>query len=343
MAPVGGRPSVRPDRGRPGAPLNALEARGLTKRYGHIAAVDSLDLQVGEGTLYGFLGPNGAGKTTLIRMALGLVFPTGGEVRLLGEPMFASGRPGTGGVLRRVGALVEEPAFWKFLSGRTNLEYMARAAGPPSDREARLDRVDEVLALVGLTEAAGKKVKAYSQGMRQRLGIAVALLGRPDLLVLDEPTNGLDPQGMREVRTLLRRLADEGTTVFVSSHLLWEVEAMCDQVGVLARGRLVAEGPPSELRTAGDHVRIEVDDAVRAAGVFAGFEGAAVIVPDPKPGGGRQEGRTWIRVRVSDPATPALVNAALVAAGIQVSALIPERASLEDVFVSLVEGADVPR
>jgi ABC-2 type transport system ATP-binding protein len=276
-------------------------------------------------------------------MALGLVFPTDGEVRILDEPMYAAGRPGKGTVLRRVGALVEEPAFWKFLSGRRNLEYTARASGPESDCDARLGRVDEVLALVGLTEAAGKKVKAYSQGMRQRLGIAMALLGQPDLLVLDEPTNGLDPQGMREVRTLLRRLADEGTTVFVSSHLLWEVEAMCDRVGVLARGRLVAEGPPSELRAAGDHVRIEVDDPVRAAAVLGRFEGGAVAEAGPDPPSRAGAEATWIRVRITEPASPAAINAALVEAGIRVSALIPERASLEDVFVSLVEGADVPR
>src|SRR5205823_9250859 len=190
------------------------------------------------GVLYGFLGPNGAGKTTTIRMILGLIAASSGTVRILGEPVRVAGETQT--ILARVGALIEEPAFWGYLSGRQNLEYFARAAGPPQDRDQRLARIDETLATVGLAQAANKKVKAYSQGMRQRLGIALALLGRPDLLVLDEPTNGLDPQGMREIRLLLRQLADDGTTVFVSSHLLSEVEAMCDRVGVLSHGRLVA-------------------------------------------------------------------------------------------------------
>jgi ABC-2 type transport system ATP-binding protein len=292
--------------------------------------VDSLDLAIEPGVLYGFLGPNGAGKTTTIRMLLGLIFPTGGEVEVLDQAVFA---PGGSRVLRRVGAVIEEPAFWKYLSGRRNLEYFARAAGPKADRERRLVRVDEVLRLVDLHEAAGKKVKAYSQGMRQRLGIAAALLGAPELLVLDEPTNGLDPQGMREVRLLLRRLADDGTTVFVSSHLLAEVEAMCDRVGVLARGRLVAEGPPSALGTAGNMLRLEVDDPERAQDVLGHVEGVTLET--------REAGS--LRIRLSAPATAATVNAALVGAGLAVSALIPERESLEDVFVSLVEGLEMPR
>jgi len=248
----------------------AILARGLTKRYGDIAAVDGLDLTVEPGQLYGFLGPNGAGKTTTIRMALGLILPTDGEVELFGEPVGPTHAP-----LERVGALVEEPAFWKYLSGAKNLEYFARA-GAGTDRagaRARLGRVDHVLATVGLTEAAGKRVKAYSQGMRQRLGIALALLGEPELLVLDEPTNGLDPSGMREMRVLLRHLADDGTTIFVSSHLLAEVEAMCDRVGVMAHGRLVAEGSPGTLRGGTDRVRVEVDDAAAALRVGGGIAG----------------------------------------------------------------------
>jgi ABC-2 type transport system ATP-binding protein len=287
---------------------------------------------VDQGVLYGFLGPNGAGKTTTIRMALGLIFPTSGEVEVLGEPV-ASGQAPRDRALRQVGAMIEEPGFWRYLSGRRNLEYFARASGPAADRRARLDRVDEVLHTVGLQDAAAKKVKAYSQGMRQRLGIAQALLGAPKILVLDEPTNGLDPQGMREVRTLLRRLADDGVTVFVSSHLLSEVEAMCDRVGVLARGRLVAEGPPAELRGARTLLRIEVDDRHRAEQILAGVEGVTL------DGGGMAQ----LRVRLEAPATAAGINAALVGAGVQVSALIPEHESLEDVFVSLVEGGETPR
>jgi ABC-2 type transport system ATP-binding protein len=291
--------------------------------------------------LYGFLGPNGAGKTTFIRMALGLIFPSHGAVEVLGEPVYENDRPGPGNAFRRVGAVVEEPAFWKYLSGPKNLEYHARLAGPAADRDARLARIDETLRLVGLEQAGSKKVKAYSQGMRQRLGVAMALLGRPDLLVLDEPTNGLDPQGMREVRLLLRRLADEGTTVFVSSHLLWEVETMCDVVGVLARGRLVAEGPPSKLRAAGDHVRVSVGDPVRAREVVASIDGAQLAaMPEAEAELGEA---AWIRVKLSPPTTAPALNAALVQAGVAVAALVPERATLEEVFLSLTEGADAPR
>jgi ABC-2 type transport system ATP-binding protein len=269
----------------------------------------------------------------MIRMALGLIHPTRGEVEVLGERIHGGGADGKRRALLRVGALVEEPAFTKYLSGRKNLEYHARLSGPPADRDARLGRIDEVLATAGLTEAADKKVKSYSQGMRQRLGIAQSLLGGPKLLVLDEPTNGLDPQGMRDVRLMLRRLADEGVTVFVSSHLLFEVEAVCDRVAVLAQGRLVAEGSPRSLRPQGDRLRIEVDDRRRALSVLSGLSGVTV----------QEDGSGSIRLRLSEPATAAGVNAALVGEGVGVEALVPEQDSLEDVFVALVEGADVPR
>jgi ABC-type multidrug transport system ATPase subunit len=309
--------------------VNALRAEGLTKRYGRIPVVDGLDLTVERGELYGFLGPNGAGKTTTIRMALGLIHPTGGEVELLGE------RVGTRGhleALAHTGALIEEPGFYRYLSGRRNLIDFARAGGSRPDVDARLRRVDAVMEQVGLADARNKRVKAYSQGMRQRLGIALALLGRPDLLLLDEPTNGLDPQGMREIRMLLRRLADDGTTVFVSSHLLSEVEAMCDRVGVLSHGKLVAEGAPSKLRGSADRVRLEVDDGAQAASILEDMPGVRVV--DRAPG--------ILRLRLDAPATPAAVNAALVRAGVEVSALAPERDTLEDVFLSLVEDAGVP-
>lgn len=269
-------------------------------------------------------------------MVLGLILPTSGDVQVLGRRVFGGGGAERSEALRRVGAIVEEPAFWRYLSGRRNLEYFARAAGPADDRDRRLARIDDVLKIVGLEAAALKKVKAYSQGMRQRLGIALALLGQPELLVLDEPTNGLDPQGMREVRMLLRRLADAGTTVFVSSHLLAEVEAMCDRVGVLARGKLVAEGPPSSLRPTTDRLRIEVDDLARAQEVLASLDGV-------RPDGAGQAGPGSIWITLAPPASAASVNTALVTKGIAVSAVVPEHESLEDVFVSLVEGADAPR
>src|SRR5205085_4802100 len=258
--------------------------------------------------------------------------PSGGEVELLGE------RVGTRGHLEALaltGALIEEPGFYRYLSGRRNLINFARAGGSRPDTDARLRRVDGVMEQVGLSDARNKKVKAYSQGMRQRLGIALALLGQPDVLVLDEPTNGLDPQGMREIRTLLRRLADDGTTVFVSSHLLAEVEAMCDRVGVLAHGRLVAEGSPSELRTEGDAVRVEVDDREAARVALHRLPGISAE--------GVGDGAGPLRVRLADGLVAADVNEALVLAGVRVGSLVPERATLEDVFLSLVEGDDVPR
>ncbi len=288
--------------------------------------------------LYGFLGPNGAGKTTTIRMMLSLIRPSAGQAYVLDESVFSSAAAAQG-ALRRVGAVIEEPAFWRWLTGRKNLECFANAGGPAPDRRARVARIDEVLATVGLRSAADKRVKAYSQGMRQRLGLALALLGDPEVLVLDEPTNGLDPQGMREFRMLLRRLADAGTTIFVSSHLLGEVEAMCDHVGVLAQGKLVAQGPPSELRKRTDTVRVEVDDRLRASEVLADLTGVKVRDEQVRA----SSHSTMYTLALTGDATPAQVNGRLVAAGVKVGALIPEQASLEDVFLTLVEGADVPR
>lgn len=305
--------------------MTAIATFGLSKRFGDLMAVEDLSLSVEPGTLYGFLGPNGAGKSTTIRMLLGLVFPTAGRIELLGQAV--------GDQLRRVGALIEEPAFWGYLSGRRNLEYHARVSGPAQDRRDRLGRIEEMLELVGLGEAADKKVKAYSHGMRQRLGIARALLGTPELLVLDEPTTGLDPAGMREVRQLLRSLADRGITVFVSSHLLGEVEAMCDRVGVLALGRLVAEGPPTALRPSGDLLRVTIDDPVRAREALAGLDHLEV----------ESIGADELLLRLARPVTPAQVTSTLVRAGLAVSAVIPERERLEDVFLALTEGSDAPR
>jgi ABC-2 type transport system ATP-binding protein len=307
----------------------ALETSGLTKRYGDADVVSALDLRIGRGELYGFLGPNGAGKTTTIRMALGLVHPTGGDVRLLGRSVAGSERSDA---LRRTGAMIEEPSFYRFLSGRGNLEAFARAGRDRTDVRRRLGAIDELLERVGLADAGGKRVKAYSQGMRQRLGIALALLGRPEMLVLDEPTNGLDPSGMREIRRLLRSLADDGTTVFVSSHLLGEVELVCDRVGVLSHGRLVAEGPPATLRGGDRGIRIEVDDVERAIRILSGMPNLEAV-----PGEGA------VSCTLSDSVGPADVNAALVSAGVRVSALVPERRTLEDVFLELVEDRDAAR
>ncbi len=306
----------------------ALVTSGLTKRYGDVEVVSGLDLRIERGELYGFLGPNGAGKTTTIRMALGLIHPTRGDVHLLGRSVSGAERSDA---LRRTGAMIEEPSFYRYLSGRRNLEAFARAGRDRADVRRRLGLIDEVLTRVGLSDAAGKRVRAYSQGMRQRLGIALALLGRPEMLVLDEPTNGLDPAGMREIRELLRSLADEGTTVFVSSHLLGEVEAVCDRVGVLSRGRLVAEGPPGALRGGDRGIRVEVDDLERAMRVVSTLPGVHATATAGA-----------LSCTLSDSTAPADVNAALVRAGVRVSALVPERRSLEDVFLELVEEPGAP-
>ncbi|WP_416403016.1 ABC transporter ATP-binding protein [Arthrobacter sp. LFS091] len=312
----------------------AVETRGLVKRFGQRAAVDGIDLAVPRGAVFGFLGPNGSGKTTTIRVLLGLASATSGDVRVLDQSMPAA----LASVLPNVGALVEGPGFYPFLTGPGNLMRLDSA-----DRHAlpatRRHRVAEALDRVGLTHAAGKKVRAYSLGMKQRLGLANALLRPRELLVLDEPTNGLDPQGTREVRSLVRSLAAGGTTVFVSSHLLAEVEQMCTHVGVMSAGRLVAQGPLAELRSAGQRqVVVETPDAERANGVLARLG----LVPAATPDGERPiEARAVMNGGLAGPA-PEEIVAALVADGVRVRGFAVEDASLEDRFVSLTgEGFDV--
>ena len=219
----------------------AIRCEALSKRYGPTVAVDRLDLVVEAGQVFGFLGPNGSGKTTTLRMLLGLARPSSGRAWRNSRPL-----PDPDG-LDRVGAMIEEPAFYPWLSGRGNLEVLALCGPPPP----RADAVDRALDRVGLAPVASRKIKTYSQGMRQRLGLAAALLRDPDLLLLDEPTNGMDPAGIRELRSLLRSLADDGTTVFLSSHLLGEVERVCDRVAMVRAGRVVAEGTVAELAAAG--------------------------------------------------------------------------------------------
>ncbi len=235
--------------------MDVIACTGLTKRFGTTVAVDGLHLRVGAGQVYGFLGPNGAGKTTTIRMLLGLIAPSDGQIDLLGRRLpdpLATGR---------TGSMIEEPAFYPWLTGRQNLQVLAATSGRAATRKADTTEVARVLAVTGLSGAATRKVRVYSQGMRQRLGIAAAMLGRPPLLIIDEPTNGLDPSGIRDVRDLLRGLADDGTTVFLSSHLLAEVEQACDRVAVIVRGRLVDEGPPATLGATKRRVRVTVDAA----------------------------------------------------------------------------------
>jgi ABC-2 type transport system ATP-binding protein len=287
-----------------------LATRGLVKRFGRLRAVDGIDLDVRSGDVYGFLGANGSGKTTTVRMLLGLVLPTSGEVELLGGRMPRAGRR----VLPRVGALIEGPAHYGHLSGRENLSLLD-AAGPGGGRRTRRARIDEVLEQVGLAGVGRRPVKAYSLGMRQRLGLAGALLRRPELLVLDEPTNGLDPQGIHEIRTLLLDLHRGGTTIFLSSHLLAEVDQLCTRIGLLDRGRLVIQESLSALRAPTGRTVVETSDVAVASEIL----GPAVEVVDGER----------LVVRSDDPAR---VNARLVAAGVAVRGLGPERRTLEQVI-----------
>jgi ABC-2 type transport system ATP-binding protein len=310
----------------------AITSAGLTKRFhGGQVAVDAIDLDVPRGAVYGFLGPNGSGKTTTIRMLLGLVAPTAGTHTLLGEPMPRGGTQ----VLPAVGALVEGPAFHPYLSGRDNLLRLDAADRTVSARDTRA-RTGEALERVGLTAAATKRYRSYSLGMRQRLGLAAALLRPRELLVLDEPTNGLDPQGTREVRSLVRELGAGGATVFVSSHLLPEIEQVCDHVGVMSHGRLVFQDTLAALRQAANpRVRVETSDPEAAAQVLrAAGTGAPTVGPTSVTAELVTDGREPVRTE--------LLTERLVAAGVPVRQLVIEGAALEDLFVGLTgEGFDV--
>ena len=310
--------------------VSIIRTEGLIKRYGSITAVDGVDLDVRRGDIYGFLGANGSGKTTTLRCLLGLVLATSGDIEMLGEPMPRAGAS----VLPRVGALVEGPAAYGHLSGHTNLvlhdaggrQPAGRLGGRRRDRSAR---ARAALEIVGMGGVGRRPVRAYSLGMRQRLGLAAALLRQPELLVLDEPTNGLDPQGIREIRLLLRQLHADGTTIFLSSHLLAEVEQLCSRIGMLDRGRLVLEDSLESLQASTGRTNIVTPDVGAAAALL----GRAV------------EERVGERllVRAGDPAG---VNARLVAAGVRVRELGPERPSLEDVIARRTSerlAGEVPR
>jgi len=304
----------------------AVETVGLTKRFGQQVAVDGIAMSVPQGSVYGFLGPNGSGKTTTIRMLLGLVEPTAGRRSLLGLPM----PHGAGDALPRVGSLVEGPAFHPYLSGRSNLARLD-AADLLADPRTAGRRIDAALDRVGLLAAAGKRYRAYSLGMRQRLAIAAALLAPRDLLVLDEPTNGLDPQGTREVRSLIGSLASDGTTVLVSSHLLAEVEQICTHLGVMREGRLVAQGTVAEVRGTGPAVvRVQTRQPEAAARVLD-----ELGVEQVTRGAGEVHG-------IPGDLEPEKIIAALVHAGVGVQGFSVARSSLEDLFVALTgEGFDV--
>ena len=288
-----------------------IRTSDLTKKYGRTVAVDRVDLDVRDGDRYALLGPNGSGKTTLVRMLLGLVFATRGEIELLGVPVPRRVRE----VLPSVGAMVEGPAAYPHLSGRTNLALLD-AAGPGGKRRDRRRRIEEALERVGLAGIDRRPVRAYSLGMRQRLGLAAALLRQPRLLVLDEPTNGLDPRGIREIRDLLAELNAAGTTVFLSSHLLPEVEALGTRVGVMDRGRLVLQEDLATRRAPTGRVLVGTPEPERAVALLDGQverrDGQLLTVRHPDPGD---------------------LNAELLAAGIRVTEIAAERRSLEQVVL----------
>ena len=298
---------------------NIVVTEALTKRYGDRAAVDAVSLTVARGEVYGFLGPNGAGKTTTLRMLLGLVRPSGGTARVLGH------RPGTPAALSRTGALVEGPGFYPYLSGRANLRVLARYAGLDGVAvEATLEQVD-------LSGRAGDRFRTYSLGMKQRLGVAAALLGRPDLLILDEPTNGLDPAGMADMRALIRAVADQGKTVLLSSHLLGEVEQICDRVGVISHGRLLAETTVAKLRGQASVV-VHADPLPTAHQVAARQVGAENVAT--------ADGT--LRLSTSRQDTAAVVRA-LVRAGVAVYEVRPAERTLEDAFFEMTGAATAGR
>jgi ABC-2 type transport system ATP-binding protein len=289
-----------------------IETSGLTKRFGNgVLAVDSVDMSVRRGEVYGFLGPNGAGKTTTLRMLLGLIRPSSGSAQIAGY------RPGDPAGLGRIGSLIEGPGFYPYLSGRENLRVIADYASADGKR------VGEVLDMVELTSRAGRKFGTYSTGMKQRLGVAAALIKDPDLLILDEPTNGLDPQGMAEMRKLIKDIGQGERTVLLSSHLLGEVEQICDRVGVISGGRLVTQSTVQEL-IGETGVLVRAEPVEQAQDVLSRIFGAEAV--------SRRDGAIYLK---TDPSHSVDINRQLMSAGVGVSELRPVERSLEEVFFQL--------
>jgi ABC-2 type transport system ATP-binding protein len=300
-----------------------VEVRGLVKRYGELTAVAGVDVTVNTGDVYGYLGPNGAGKTTSLRMMLGLIRPSEGTVRLFGrDPMQ------TVGALEGVAGFVEAPTFYPYINARKNLEMLAAYDG-----DGARNRIDEALEMVELTDRAKDRVGGYSHGMRQRLGIAAALLRQPKLLLLDEPATGLDPAGMRDMRLLIRRLSGQGMTVLLSSHLLAEVEDVCNRVAIVRQGRIVYEGEIATLkRGAGTSYRLETTDDERALAVCGAQPGITDARLD-------EHGRITF---TADEAAAAELSQALIEAGALIQAMAPQTVTLEDLFFSFTEGDGQP-
>jgi ABC-2 type transport system ATP-binding protein len=310
------------DSGAREAPPVVLATHDLTKRFGNTLAVDRLNLTVHRGDVFGFLGPNGAGKTTTIRMICGLIYPTSGHATVVDHQVPRDKTE----ALRHIGGFVEVPAFYANMSARRNLRLMGSLNGEIEER-----RIDEVLDIVGLHERADSKVGDYSHGMKQRLGIANALINEPELVILDEPTSGLDPQGMKDVRELVRELGAGGTTVFLSSHLLHEVEQICNRAAILNKGRVIVEGPVAELHPEHSAVKLLTADQQRARSVVASLVGEREVTADEE----------YLVVQASDGVTREIVNR-LVGAGIAIDAVIPAREQgLEDFFLGLTQSADV--
>jgi ABC-2 type transport system ATP-binding protein len=303
----------------PEASGEPIEVRGLVKRYGELTAVAGVDVTVRSGDVYGYLGPNGAGKTTSLRMMLGLIRPTEGTVRLFGRDPMETVR-----ALDGVAGFVEAPAFYPYLNGRRNLELLAAFDG-----DGATGRIDEALDTVELSARAKDRVGGYSHGMRQRLGIAASLLRNPKLLLLDEPATGLDPAGMRDMRLLIRRLADQGMTVLLSSHLLAEVEELCNRVAIVRTGKIVYEGEISALkRGAGTVYRLQTTDDERALAVCAAQRGVADV----------HSAQGAITFTVDGESSAAELSQALIEAGALIRAMAPQTVTLEDLFFSLTEG-----
>jgi ABC-2 type transport system ATP-binding protein len=307
----------------------AIQTQGLTKSFGSHNAVDAIDLQVPRGSIFGFLGPNGSGKTTTIRILLGLAEPSAGSISVLGRAI----PDNAGDALPHVGALVEGPAFYPYLSGRDNLARFD-SADSSADPKTRAARIESALARVGLTAARDKKVHAYSLGMKQRLGIANALLQPRELLILDEPTNGLDPQGTREVRTLIRDLASQGITIFISSHLLLEIEQICSHLAVMSAGKIVAQGSIEELSFSEIlNLNLRTPDIDKAIAILNSLDIEA-----------RNEGGAIKANIIHNFIAPEVIVDALVRAGVKIQGFTLEAPKLEERFVSLTgEGFDVAR
>jgi ABC-type multidrug transport system ATPase subunit len=299
-----------------------LATHGLTKRFGSLLAVDDLNLTIRKGDIFGFLGPNGAGKTTTIRMIFGLIYPTSGYAQVLDHRVPQDRRQ----ALKHLGGFVEVPAFYGNMSARRNLRLLGSLSAEITEK-----RIDEVLEIVGLRERGGSKVGGYSHGMKQRLGIAHALIHKPELIILDEPTSGLDPQGMKDVRELIRGLGKQGTTVFLSSHLLHEIEQVCNRAVIINKGRVIVEGTVDELRPTGTAVKVLTRDQARATTVLRAQFGESNVMIDEK----------YLIVDGVNGSVPELIRT-MVAAELDIEAVVPApEQGLEDYFLELTQSADV--